>query len=93
MVVPYLMERKYHPDVELDNGILVEIKGYFKPADRGKHLRIKKQHPELDIRFVFMNPNVKLSKKSKTRYRDWCDKHGFQWADKTIPTKWSKEKR
>jgi len=46
---------------------------------------------ELDIRFVFSNSRNKLNKKSKTTYADWCDKHGFKWADKQIPKSWIDE--
>ena len=42
--------------------LVVETKGRFLTADRQKHLLIKRQHPELDIRFVFSNPNQKISK-------------------------------
>ena len=79
---------KYTPDFVLPNGIIVETKGRFLGSDRTKHLLIQKQHPHLDIRFVFDNPEAKLNKGSKTRYRDWCDKHGFPWAKKRIPDEW-----
>ena len=79
----------YTPDfVLLDSGIIVETKGYFTAADRKKHLLIREQHPDLDIRFVFSNSRSKLSKKSKTTYGDWCDKNGFIYADKVIPNEW-----
>ena len=80
--------RTYTPDFELPNGIIIESKGRFVPADRKKHLLVKKQHPELDIRFVFSNSRAKINKGSKTTYGDWCDKHGFQYADKLIPEEW-----
>jgi len=83
--------RKYTPDFLLPNGIIIETKGRFVAADRMKHLRIKEQIPELDIRFVFQNPNVKLSKVSKTSYAQWCDKNGFKWAAKEIPQEWIDE--
>jgi hypothetical protein len=79
---------KYHPDFRLPNGIYVETKGRFLTDDRKKHLLIKEQHPELDIRFLFQNSKTKISKASKTTYADWCEKHGFLYADKTIPTDW-----
>ena len=41
-------EHKYTPDLELDNGIIIEIKGYLKREDRMKHLLVKNQHPKLD---------------------------------------------
>ena len=81
--------RKYTPDFFLPNGIIVETKGRFTTADRKKHLLIQKQHPLLDIRFVFQNPRVKIYKGSKTTYADWCDKHGFVWASKRIPEEWT----
>lgn len=81
-------EKVYTPDFVLENGIIVETKGRFVGSDRAKHLKIKEQHPELDIRFVFSNSSTKLSKGSKTSYGDWCRKHGFLYADKTIPKEW-----
>lgn len=81
---------KYHPDFRLPNGIFIETKGRFLTDDRKKHLLIKEQHPELDIRFLFQNSKTKISKASKTTYADWCDKHGFLYADKVIPEDWLK---
>lgn len=79
---------KYHPDFKLPNGIFVETKGRFLTDDRKKHLLIKAQHPNLDIRFLFQNSKTKISKASKTTYADWCIKHGFKFADKEIPADW-----
>ena len=88
-----LTYRKYTPDFLLPNGIIVETKGRFTPADRMKHLAIKKQHPHLDIRFVFSNSNSKLRKGAKTTYASWCEKHGFLYADKDVPQEWIDEKK
>ena len=82
--------RTYTPDFELPNGIIIETKGRFVLDDRKKHLLIKKQHPDLDIRFVFSNSNAKINKGSKTTYGMWCDKNGFLYADKLIPEEWIK---
>ena len=84
-------EHNYHPDFKLPNGIRVETKGRFVLADRKKHLLVKEQNPNLDIRFVFSNSKNKINKKSKTTYGDWCDKHGFKYADKEIPDSWFSE--
>lgn len=84
--------RTYTPDFVLDNGIIVETKGKFDVDDRHKHLEIKKQHPELDIRFVFSNSNAKLYKGSKTTYAEWCEKNGFLWAHRVVPLTWLKER-
>ncbi len=83
--------RTYTPDFELPNGIIVESKGLFAPDDRKKHLLVKKQHPELDIRFVFSNSKAKIRKGSKTSYGDWCTKKGYIYADKLIPEGWIRE--
>lgn len=81
--------RTYTPDFILKKGyIIVETKGRFTTADRKKHLLIKEQHPKLDIRFVFQNSRAKLYKGAKSTYADWCDKHGFLYADKSIPEEW-----
>lgn len=83
--------RKYTADFLLPNGIIVETKGLFSLDDRKKHLYIKEQHPELDIRFVFTNSKAKLRKGAKMSYADWCDKNGFKYADKLIPKEWLNE--
>jgi len=81
-------DRTYTPDFILPNGIIVETKGRFTTADRKKHLLIQKQYPKHDIRFVFQNSRAKLYKGAKTTYAQWCDKHGFLYADKSIPEEW-----
>ena len=81
----------YTIDFTLPNGILVETKGRWVAEDRKKHLLIKKQHPELDIRIVFMSGKTKIRKGSKTTYGDWCDKHQIPWAEKQIPEAWFSE--
>ncbi len=53
---------------------------------------IKKQHPKLDIRFVFTNSRSKLSKGAKTSYADWCIKHLLRYYNRIIPEDWLKEK-
>lgn len=81
-------ESTYTPDFVLANGIIVETKGRFLTDDRQKQLLVKQQHPDLDIRFVFSNSRQRISKASRTTYAMWCDKHGFKYADKTIPKEW-----
>lgn len=79
---------KYTPDFKLPNGVIIETKGRFETADRQKHLLVKQQHPELDIRFVFSRSAQYIRKGSPTTYADWCRKHGFMFADKRIPDDW-----
>ena len=87
-----LAYRTYTPDFVLKNNIIIETKGMFTAADRRKHLCIRKQHPELDIRFVFENSRRKLRKGAKSTYGQWCIKYGFQYYDRIIPENWLKEK-
>lgn len=92
--IPYIIpasKHTYNPDFKLPNGIFIETKGRFVAADRKKHVLIKEQQPELDIRFVFTSSKNKISKASKTSYADWCDKNGFKYADKFIPEEWFNE--
>jgi hypothetical protein len=88
-----LAYRTYTPDFILNNGIIIETKGRFIAADRRKHLTIKKQHPTLDIRFVFTNSKSKLNKGAKSTYAQWCVKHNFNYYDRIIPEDWLKEKQ
>lgn len=83
--------RTYTPDYLLPNGIWIETKGKFESDDRKKHLWVQEQHPELDIRFVFTNPNAKINKGSPTSYAMWCEKNNFKYAAKSIPKEWLNE--
>ena len=87
-----LCYRTYTPDFILSNGIIIETKGRFLALDRRKHKAIQRQHPNLDIRFVFENSKRKLSKGAKSSYAQWCIKHGFRFYDRIIPEDWLKEK-
>jgi hypothetical protein len=95
-VIDYIKPETKHTytiDFTLPNGILVETKGRWVLEDRKKHLLIKKQHPELDIRMVFQSSKTKIRKGSKTTYAMYCDKHNIPWAEKVIPESWLKEKK
>lgn len=83
--------KTYTPDFYLpDSDIYVEAKGHLCKADRVKMVLVKNQHPDLDIRFVFMNANNKIYRGSKTTYADWCERHNFKWAEGGIPSDWMK---
>ena len=83
----------YTPDFVLPNDIIIESKGRFLLEDRKKHLLVKAQHPELDIRFVFSRSATPIYKGSPTTYAKWCEKNGFKYADKRIPVEWLTEKK
>lgn len=84
-------KHKYTPDFELPNGIIIETKGRFLSKDRAKHLLVKAQHPEIDLRFVFQNPQARLSKSSATSYAMWSERNGFKFAKGSIPRAWIDE--
>ena len=79
--------------------IIIEVKGIWVYQDRMKHLLLRKQHPDLDIRFVFSNARNRIRKGSKTTYADICEGHGkgmfkdmiWQYSNKTIPKGWFDE--
>lgn len=91
--IPWQLSKscKYTPDFVLPNGIIIESKGRFVTQDRQKHIFIREQHPELNIRFVFSRSASRISKTSQTTYAKWCSTKGFQFADKTIPLSWLNE--
>ena len=92
--IPYVIpasDHKYTPDFLLPNGIFVEAKGLWDSDDRKKHLLIREQYPDLDIRLVFSSSRSKLYKGSPTSYAEFCEKHGILFADKLIPVDWLKE--
>ena len=87
--VPYVIQHTYTPDFLLPNGVFLECKGYWDPEDRRKIKAVKTQSPELDIRMVFQSPFNKISKKSKTTYAKWCERHNIPWCSyATIPLEW-----
>ena len=99
MKINYLVpERvtKYTPDFVLPNGIIIEAKGRFGAKDRKKHLLLKEQRPELDIRFMFQDANQtllprKTHPKSQT-YSEWAEKNGFKWHEgEVVPEEWKNE--
>ena len=86
-VVSYVLRCDYKPDFRVGD-IIIETKGLFDSADRRKHLAIKEQNPDVDIRFVFLRDN-RITKTSKTRYSDWCEKHGFKYhVGLGVPEAW-----
>lgn len=92
--IPYVVpasSHRYTPDIILPNGIIVETKGLWDSDDRKKHLLLREQFPELDIRLVFSSSRSKLYKGSPTSYGEFCEKHGIKFADKLIPAEWLKE--
>jgi len=77
--LPYVVTHNYVPDFQIGPNLFVETKGLFTSADRSKHLYIKAQHPHVKVLLVFQNPNLRLTRASKTTYAEWCVKHDVAW--------------
>lgn len=84
----YVRQCSYTPDFILPNGVIIEAKGFFKASDRTKMLAVREANPSLDIRFIFQNAKVKLSRNSRTSYSQWAERHGFKWAQGNVPGEW-----
>lgn len=83
--------RTYTPDFVLPNGIIIDTKGRWVTEDRQKFKMIVEQHPDLDIRMVFSNPNSRIGKNSKTTYAIYADRLGIPYAKEFIPQAWIDE--
>ncbi len=85
----YVIEHRYTPDFKLPNYKYLEVKGYWDAEDRRKILAVKKDNPDIDLRMVFQAPYNTISKKSKTTYAKWCEKHDIPWTSyHDIPLDW-----
>lgn len=80
----------YIPDFGLKNGSYVEAKGKFTPANRTRMLAFRAARPDLKIRILFQRNNW-LTKKHASKYSDWCETNGFDYAiGERIPEGWTK---
>ena len=77
--IEYVLKNTYTPDFEFKENSYLECKGFFKPSDRRKMLEVIKQHPNKRFIMLFQDSNVKLTRKSKTTYGDWCTKNNIPW--------------
>ena len=85
----YTISHNYTPDFVLPNYKYLEAKGYWAPEDRRKILAVKRDNPDVDLRMIFQSPYNTISKKSKTTYAQWCDRHDIPWTSyKDIPIEW-----
>lgn len=97
--VPYVIpasNHKYIVDWTIMNGVMIETKGWLEnAAERKKYVLIKEQHPEIDIRFVFANPQ-KACGGMKMTHAEWAIKNGFKYCsilDKDQIVSWIKERK
>ena len=75
--IPYVIRHFYLPDFIKDDHI-IETKGIFDATDRRKMLAVKAANPKYRITLWFQDADLRISKKSKTTYREWAIKHGFE---------------
>lgn len=84
----------YTVDFTVGNKLLIEGKGYLSDyRERQKYVLLKDQHPDLDLRFVFDNPN-KLCGGTKMTHAKWAEKYGFTYCsikDTEIIAEWISE--
>jgi hypothetical protein len=87
--IPYTLRCNYTPDFLLPNSVYLETKGHLTEEDRRKMKAVKKDNPNLDIRFVFQAPLQQDLKGIQNYLRQWCEKNGFLWCSySSIPTEW-----
>lgn len=88
-IIRYVVPARYIPDFVLPNGVFIEVKGWLRPRDRAKMARVKKENPDLDIRFVFQRANSRIGKSPNSlTYWQWAERYGFHWAEGLIPEEW-----
>lgn len=80
----------YKPDFNLSNGLRIEVKGKFDADARKKMILIKEQHPNENIKLLFMRDQP-IRKGSETFYSDWCRKYGYDFAFQNVPAEWLNE--
>lgn len=86
--IPYTLERTYNPDfILVDYPFVIECKGLLDRDSKAKMLAVKRQHPDIDIRFVFMRADKKIPGTKQT-HGEWATKNGFLWSEGTAPEEW-----
>ena len=91
--------RPYTPDFILPKKsggkMHIEKKSYLRPQDITKMRYVRKQHPEVDIRFVFSRASKPLGRVradgTRGTHGDWATKNGYQWCDGFLPQAWINE--
>jgi len=80
----------YEPDflVDTENGsFLIESKGFLSSSDRTKMIEVKKQNPEIEIKFIFKTVTPLIGfKKPKTNVQ-WAIENGFDYSVGTLINK------
>jgi hypothetical protein len=88
--LPYTLHGVYHPDFILDNGIIVECKGFLDRESKRKMIAVRKQYPDLDIRFLFVESAKKVPG-TKMTHAKWAERNNYPYAEGEIPQEWLDE--
>jgi hypothetical protein len=87
----YFVEGWYTPDFKVcvapGKEFYIEVKGKLDRATRIIYQAMRKTHPDLDLRFLFL-VNNKINKGAKMRYTDWATKYHFPCAVGQLPAEW-----
>jgi hypothetical protein len=67
----------YTPDWKVGDSTIIEVKGKLDRATVKKMEAVRQQYPDLTIVFVFQNSSNKMTKRSKTTYKQWAINKGF----------------
>jgi len=75
-------EITYIPDFKTGKkNIYLEAKGKLDLDTRQKMVWFRDTNPHITIIFLFMNPDNKITKRSKTTYSKWAEDNNFLWLD------------
>lgn len=100
--IPYVIEHVYQPDIVITfrdgRKLYIEAKGNGRQFDqhaRAKMIAVKKQHPDKDIRIIFMaDGRIGGVKKRKRggyyKQSEWAQRHGFLFSIKKVIEDWFK---
>lgn len=84
-------------DCKSGKKIYIETKGAFRHGDTTKYRAVRRDNPDIDLRFIFFVDKYQrsaLKKKvphTKYTHEQWCIKNKFKYAVDTIPKEWVEE--
>lgn len=76
--VQYELISGYTPDF-VKEGIWIEAKGFFRPGDQRKYIAVQEQYPDIEIVFIFSDPDKPVRRGAKMTMGRWCEVKGFRY--------------
>ena len=87
----YIIQAKYNPDFisKAHDWLYIEAKGYFigGSTEARKYIWVKRSNPEIELLFIFANPNKKAYSSCRIRkdgsmltMGEWAAKNGFAFV-------------